>query len=78
MKVSRRLITIGPSSRAALPLDVRYGSALPVTVLRALRGSASWSGRQSLKNNVWLFGKPEAFRTSGGKAAIDVLNATSR
>ena len=48
------------------------GKALPYRqdFFKEFRGSASGSRGGASKGNVSLVGKPEAFRTSGGKAAL--------
>src|SRR5882724_7417122 len=62
-------------SSAALPLDVRKGSAFPESLHIVLGGYASDSdvARRSLANEMdSIFGKAKPFRTSGGKAAHGV------
>jgi hypothetical protein len=52
---------------AAVPLDVRKGSAFPAMSITVWR-LAPEILRRSLREAKWRAGKPKAFRTSGGRA----------
>ncbi|HZJ42678.1 MAG TPA: hypothetical protein VFD63_02840, partial [Pyrinomonadaceae bacterium] len=58
---------------AALPHSVRKASGFPSARLNYQRLRR---GRRSLGLWGWLVGKPEAFRTEGGKAAFNASNVT--
>gem|GEM_PF-7003548 len=58
---------------AALPLDVRKGSAFPAPY-RSSRGSAPEFGAQPRHYKASFTGRAKPFRTSDGRATCDKLN----
>ena len=54
---------------AAVPPDVRKGSAFPKHLQLDSGEAKPRTLRRSLSENLTFTGKPEAFRTSGGEAA---------
>jgi|GEM_PF-5114024 len=59
-------------SEAALPPDVRKGSAFPAVALILILQAARLSLAACDKRFGAGDGKPKAFRTSGGKAALSL------